>query len=274
MAVALLLSLVFSGVQVAQGYLLPPQQVMEFVARQTSRVYNFRLEAVAEIPDPNLAETRLRTEVTYYAARPDFLRQETVEEYGSNTVLVGSGRRLSLLDGYLLEEKPRHEEIFPTLLLANSMTVLERLLVEEEVDINQVHLARMGNQVAYVIGGPPKELEAPQFWCDKDHFRPLRLVGRRSQQGVADQVDIRFLSYRKVAEHIWMPGIIEFYRQGELFLRLVINKTHPNERLPESLFDFRAFATEHPPLPPAKETTGQTTEELEQMRRYLEKKYE
>jgi hypothetical protein len=217
---------------------------------------------------------KIRTEIVYYAARPDFLRQEIVGEAGSSTVLTGSGKRLSVLDGYLLEETTRHEEIFPILLLAKSSTTLERLLLEEQVDINQVHLSRMGDQIAYVIGGPPGNPETPQFWCDKDRFWPLRLLGRRSQVGVADLVDIRFLSYREVAKDIWLPSIIEFYRHNQLFLRLVIQKTHHNERFPQALFDLRAFAAEHPPLPPSEMPAKQPPETLKQMRRYLEKKYE
>jgi hypothetical protein len=257
-----------------QCYLLPPQQIMGFVTQRTSKVYNFRLDATAESPDSTRPGVKTRTEIVYYAARPDFLRQEITSEAGSSTVLAGSGRRLSVLDGYLLEEATRHEEIFPILLFAKSTTALRRLLVDEQVDVNQVHLSRMGDQIAYVIGGPPGEPETPQFWCDKDRFWPLRLVGRRSQVGVVNLVDIRFLSYRQVAKDIWLPSIIEFYRNSQLFLRLVIEKTHHNQMFPQSLFDLRAFTAKYPPLPPSEMPSKQSPETLEQMRRYLEKKYE
>ncbi len=71
-----------------------------------------------------------------------------------------------------------------------------------------------------------------------------------------------------------MPSIIEFYREDKLALRLVVQTTHYNERLPAELFDLETFAAKHPPLPLPKEPSEQPAEDLEEMRRYLEKKYE
>lgn len=273
-ALGIVLTIGVSGVKPAHSYLLPAQQIIEFVAKQTARVYNIRLDVWAESPDPNLPGATIRREMVFYAARPDFLRQEIIGEAENGTILVGSGRRLSVIDGHLLAEPPRHEEIFPMLLLASSAETLEALLLAEQVDLSQVHLSRLGREIAFVIGGPPGKPEAPQLWCDKENFWPLRLVGRRSYQGVVDLVDIRFLSYRQVAQSIWMPSIIEFYRQDQLVLRLVVQKTQHNERLPDALFDQEAFAAKHPPLPLPKEPSEKPAEDLEEMRRYLEKKYE
>ena len=271
---ALLLSITMSGFDLAHGYLLPSEQILEFAARRTAKLYNFRLNVLAERPDPAHPEEMMTREMVYYAARPDFLRQEMVSEPEGGIILVGSGRRLSVIDGRLLEEFPRHEEIFPILLFARSAQTLQTLLAEEQVDLGRVRLSRMGRQIAYVIGGPPGQLGAPEFWCDKEQFLPMRLVGRRSNQGVADLVDIRFHSYQEVAESIWLPAIIEFYRQDQLSLRLTVQKIYYNEQFPASLFDLHAFAAKHPPLPLPKEPPEKPAEALEEMRRYLEKKYE
>ena len=160
------------------------------------------------------------------------------------------------------------------LLFANSAEALRIFLAEEQVNFSQVRLSRMGNQIAYVIGGPPAQPGAPEFWCDKERFLPLRLVGRRSQQGTTDLVDIRFLSYQEVAKSVWLPRTIEFYRQDQLTLRLIVQKTYYNEQFPDTLFDLDAFAAKHPPLPLPKEPSEKPAEALEEMRRYLEKKYE
>ena len=244
-ALGVVLNVTVSGVKLAWGYLPPAHQIIQFVAQKTAMVYNFRLDVLAEIPDPDHPGVMISRQMVYHANRPDYLRQEVVDETKSGTILIGSGRRLSVVDGHFLVEKPRHEEIFPSLLFANSAETIKRLLVGEQVDIGEVHLGRMGGQIAYVIGGQPREPDAPQFWCDKDHFWPLRLVGRRSRQGVADLVDIRLLSYQEVANDIWMPSVIEFYRQRQLFLRLVVQKTYHNRRLEERLFDLGAFMTGH-----------------------------
>ena len=274
MTCTLVLNVTVLEVKLARSYLLPSEQILEFVAKQTAKVYSFRFDVLAESFDPARFETVMTKEMVYYAARPDFLRQEIIGEAESSTVLVGAGRRLSVIDEHLLEELPRHEEIFPLLLFAKSARTLRNLLAREQVDSNQVRLGRMGRQIAYIIGGPAGQPGAPEFWCDKERFLPLRLVGRRSYQGVADIVDIRFLSYEEVAKSIWLPATIEFYRQDQLFLRLLVQKTYFNERFPAALFDLDAFAARHPPLPLPKEPPEKPAEALEEMRRYLEKKYE
>ena len=272
--VGLALSILTLSIEAAHGYLLPPQQILEFVTEQTAKIHNFRLDVLVESPDPDFPEKMISREMVYYAARPDFLRQEMAGEAEDFTVLVGAGQRLAFLDGHLLSEPAHHEDIFPILLHSSSPQTLEMLLSAEGVDLSQVHLSRLGKQIAYVIGGPPRAVEAPQFWCDKDNFRPIRLIGRRSFSGIADLVEIRFLSYQEVAKSTWLPRVIEFYRQGQFFLRLRVQRTYFNEGLPDSLFDLEKFAAEHPPLPPPEEPSEKPAEGLEEMRRYLEKKYE
>lgn len=274
MIFGLALELLVSGAKVAHAYLLPAEQIIEFVTKKTARIDNFRLEVMAETPDPEYPETTIKRAMVYYAARPDYLRQEMVGEAESSTVLVGKGQRLSVIDGYLVAERPRHEDIFPLLLDSDSPETLRGLLASEQVDLSQVYLSRLGGKIAYVIGGPPGNPEAPQFWCDKENFLPLRLIGLRSSHGVTNLIDIRFLSYQQLSESIWLPREIEFYRQDRLVLRLVVEKIRYNERLPGSLFDMEKFAAKHPPLPLPKEPAEKPTEALEEMRRYLEKKYE
>ena len=274
MFLGVLLNISVSTNKEAQAYILPPEQIIEYVSKQTARIYNFHFVVWAESPDPELPKAMIRREMVMYAARPDFLRQEMAGETGTDITLVSSGRRLSVTDGHLLAEPLRHEDIFAILLHANSPQTLETLLVSEQVDLSQAHISRFDKRIAYVIGGPPGGGKSPQFWCDKDKFLPLRLIGRRLYHNVADLVDIRFLAYQKVGESIWLPWVIEFYRQDELFLRLTVQKAFFNERLSDSLFDFEALAAKYPPPPPPTEPAEKPPEDLEQMRRYLEKKYE
>ncbi|MCG6980736.1 MAG: hypothetical protein LJE88_04950 [Deltaproteobacteria bacterium] len=270
----LILSISVLRLDVAYGYLLPPQQLLEFVADRTDKIYNFRFEAEVESPDPEVPDSMIKKEVVYYAARPDLLRLETEGEVDDSTVLIGGGKRLVLLNGQLSVEPARHEDIFALLLHADSLQTLEMLLTEEHVDLSQVHLGRLGKQIAYVIGGSPRQVGVPQFWCDKDNFWPIRLIGRRSSSGVDDLVDIRFLAYQEVAGSVWLPTVIEFYRQDQLFCRMTVQTISFNEQLPDSLFDMDKFVVEHPSLAPPTEPTEKPAEELEEMRRYLEKKYE
>ena len=157
MFLGVLLNISVSGNKAAQAYILPPEQIIEYVSKQTARVYNFHFVVSAESPDPELPKTMMRREMVIYAARPDFLRQEMVGEAGSDITLASSGRRLSVTDGHLLAEPPRHEDIFAILLHANSPQTLETLLASEQVDLSQAHISRFDKRIAYVIGGPPGE---------------------------------------------------------------------------------------------------------------------
>jgi hypothetical protein len=273
LAFGLVLSAGIGGVQPGYGYLLPGRQILEFVAERTAKVYNFRLEAVSEQPGPAASGTMVRRAVVLYGARPDFLRREASDPAAGTTILVGSRRRLSVIDGHAHEQEPHHEDIFPILLFADSAQTLEGLLAAEHVDTSQVRLDRMGRQIAYVIGGSSGAAN-PQFWCDKDHFWPLRLVGRRSGPQGVDVLDIRLLSYQQVGQSIWMPSVIEFYQDHQLHRRLIIEKVHCNENLPQELFDLRALAAKYPPLPLPAEPSEPPPESLEEMRRYLEDKYD
>ena len=258
----------------AKAYILPPEQIIEYVSKQTAKIHNFHFVVWAESPDPDLPKTMMRREMVIYAARPDFLRQEMVGEAGSDITLVSSGRRISVTDGHLSAEPSRHEDIFAILLHANSPETLETLLTSEQVNLSQAHISRFDKRIAYVIGGRPGAGKSPQFWCDKDTFLPLRLIGRRLYHNVEELVDIRFLSYQEVGESIWLPWKVEFYRQDTLFLRLTVKKAYFNERLPDELFDFEALAAQYPPPPPPMEPAEKPLDDLEEMRRYLEKKYE
>jgi len=262
------------GGQAVHAYLLPAEQILEFVTEQTDGVYNFRLDVIAESPDPEVPEKFVKREMVYYAARPDLVRREVVGEAETSTFLVDSGQRLSAVEGHLVREPAHHKDIFPIPLYADSPQTLEMLLAAEQVDLSQVHLGRLGKQIAYVIGGSPRESATPQFWCDKHNFLPMRLIGRRSSFDAADLIDIRYLEYEEVAKSIWLPMVIEFYRQDKLTLRLIVQRAYVNEPLPDSLFDFETFVADHPPLPQPKEPPEKPAEPLEEMRRYLEKKFE
>jgi hypothetical protein len=69
--------------------------------------------------------------------------------------------------------------------------------------------------------------------------------------------------------------VIELYRRDKLILRLIVQRAYANEPLADSLFDFETFVADHPPpLPQPTEPSEESSEPLEEMRRYLEKKFE
>ncbi|NOR25878.1 MAG: hypothetical protein GQ542_16125, partial [Desulforhopalus sp.] len=69
---ALALSISAVGIKAAQAYILPPQQILKYVSKQTAGVYNLHFVVWAESPDPDLPKAMMRREMVIYAARPDF----------------------------------------------------------------------------------------------------------------------------------------------------------------------------------------------------------
>lgn len=71
-------------------------------------------------------------------------------------------------------------------------------------------LARVRNQVAWVIGPGPKDLMWPQLWIEKDGFLPLRLI-MRSEEGM---VDLRFEAFRFQGGYAY-PGAVTVYKASK-----------------------------------------------------------
>ncbi len=113
------------------------------------------------------------------------------------------------------------EELCATLALhsaadGESRQALDRHLQSLKVDLKLTSLARVGNQVAVVVGDRA-EL-APSFWVYKDKFLPAR-VRFQDAQG---RWDVRFQDYESQAVGDALPRVAEVAQDGEPRLRLML----------------------------------------------------
>ncbi|AKQ68645.1 hypothetical protein A176_005557 [Myxococcus hansupus] len=99
------------------------------------------------------------------------------------------------------------------------------------VETGRTGLARLGGEVAYVLGEMAEG--RPQFWVYKDSFRPARL---RYTDASGTAWDVRFLDYNSPATGELMPRTIEVWRGGQRNLRFTALKGDNRASLPDALF--------------------------------------
>jgi hypothetical protein len=127
------------------------------------------------------------------------------------------------------------EQICPLLAVrssseADSRTSIERHVRSLKADVRNASLARLGNQIAYVLGNPAEG--QPQLWVYKDVFLPARVRWSETD----GPWDIRFLDYGSPVTGEWFPRVFELYRSGELVLRFTGFRADPKVQLSEKLF--------------------------------------
>jgi hypothetical protein len=107
---------------------------------------------------------------------------------------------------------------------------LERHLDRLKVESRRPYLARVGGQIAYVMGGPSDA--QPSFWVYKDSFLPARLHWIDADQAAWD---LRLADYSSPLTGELFPRVVELSRNGELALRF--NALKVNQAvLPDKLF--------------------------------------
>lgn len=113
---------------------------------------------------------------------------------------------------------------------AGSRAGLERHLDLLKVDWRRPWLARVGGQIAYVMGGASDV--QPSFWVYKDTFLPARLRWIDAQHATWD---LRLADYSSPLTGELFPRVVELSRNGELALRF--NALRVNQAvLPDKLF--------------------------------------
>jgi hypothetical protein len=107
---------------------------------------------------------------------------------------------------------------------------LERHLDRLKVEARRPYLARVGGQIAYVMGGPSDA--QPSFWVYKDSFLPARVHWIDADQAAWD---LRLADYSSPLTGELFPRVVELSRNGELALRF--NALKVNQAvLPDKLF--------------------------------------
>ncbi len=108
---------------------------------------------------------------------------------------------------------------------------VNRQLAALKIESRKTSLARIGGQVAYVLGDPAEG--SPQFWIYKDNFLPARL---RFTDPAGVAWDLRFLDYASPATGEWFPRVVELFKGAEPVLKFTGLKGDAKSKIDEKLF--------------------------------------
>ena len=212
----------------AEGYVVPPEQLLDFMA-----------ESVAGFD--TLSVTWERSEGTGGPESPAALKEQIWfrrpgEAWIQRTEGNGDGALEDLWVDFL--------ELF-----SGRRAASERFLVRSGVEVVRSAYARVDRTVAYRIGGAG----APALFLEKSRFLPLALVYEPPDAGVGEVAELRFQEYEKTGEG-WFPHEILYTSASGVTGILKVKIVRPNAPFPESGPPPRMQGA-------GRETTGETAEE-------------
>jgi hypothetical protein len=106
-----------------------------------------------------------------------------------------------------------------------------RRLAGQGIAVADVGLGRLGDRVAWVLGGRARDAR-PQAWVDKESFQLVRLVAPLA----GAQRDIRLLDFGSSAAGDAFPRAVEVWSGTALEARFTAEKLTPNPKIPDALF--------------------------------------
>ncbi len=165
---------------VAHAYVLPAEQILQFMAANFSKTQTLIVHQSCE-QTSEAKGTKSFDEILTMKA-PGLFHVET-KDSGENR---GEERDYS----------------YWRLFLANSASPLTALMLERGIDIVKVGYTRMDGIVAYRIG--EVEETGPRVLVEKERFLPLFFSYRAPSVGGGSLAIVKFLDYRRV-EQAWYP---------------------------------------------------------------------
>jgi hypothetical protein len=241
----LLLAGIFTGWN-ASAYILPAWSILRRLseARDELLISNFRLDGTLTLSSLSgrggtalggSGRSELQVDALLLMKLPGRCRLEASALEGGRSIAIWShGKERS--EGLRLDELVAVlSQICPLLAVrsssdAETRAAIERHLHSMKIDVRTTSLARLGNQIVYVLGNTAPGQS--QFWVYKDLFLPasVRWVDQDKRAW-----DARFLDYSPISGESF-PRIIELYRDGELLLRFSGLKSDSKSTLSDKLF--------------------------------------
>ncbi len=119
------------------------------------------------------------------------------------------------------------------------------ILRQEGIDLTRFHEDTWQGKPVWVVGADPDDLDAKQFWIEKDRLLFLRLL--EPAGGASDRVnDVRFASYAPLGK-AWVAPLVEVWNGDRRVFWEEYSDLRADPRLSADLFDpdhWRAAAVE------------------------------
>jgi hypothetical protein len=246
----ILVSLIFMLAEKCQGYVIPADQLIAFMAKNFSKFQTLVIIQSTQLKDENdeMGDESFMERI--WMESPDRLRSQVTDHPV----------------GRIKEPNMRYRQV----LMANSAQRLAQLLSNMGVNLHSVALTRIDGVIAYRIG--EKEPEQPKILVEKDRFLPLLLVYKASRPSLLEAITVRFKDYKKMEEG-WYPFEI-IYTDGSAFKEIyTIHTLKANVPIDPALFvmpkrEFPAEQVSEPDQVPAEE------ERLREIIKKFEEKYQ
>jgi hypothetical protein len=180
--------IIFSSIN-AFGYVMPAEQILDFMVKNFS---GFRTVT--------LVQSTLQTADGYEKVFTEQLWLESPDKYS-----------IKELDRLAERDVIFPDLIYRQLLLANSREKIERILLPLGIDLAKTSYTRLNGVIAYQIGD--KEPDSPRLIIEKKRFLPLMLIYTIPDRPERGLITVKFEDYQKENKG-WYPFEIT-YKQGE-----------------------------------------------------------
>lgn len=248
--ILILVSIIFMPAEKCQGYVIPANQLIAFMAKNFSKFQTLVIIQSTQQKDEN-----------------DEMRDESFME----RIWMESPDRLrSQVTDHPMGRVKEPDMSYRQVLMANSAQRLAQILSRMGVNLHSVALARIDGVIAYRIGD--KEPEQPKILVEKDRFLPLLLVYKAPRPSVLETITVQFKDYKKMEEG-WYPFEI-IYTDGKAFKEIyTIHTLKANVPIDPALFVMpkREFAPEQVSEP---EEVPAEEERLRDIIKKFEEKYQ
>ena len=201
----LLIALLFLVMSPSHGlsYVLPSDQIIEFMAHRFAALKTLRLQRVTTIKDFYGEPGKAFGEIIEVMS-PDLYRADVAGQPGTRLTVHSGSKTLRVINGTIVTGLERDPFQYHFLFVAQDPRRILKALQHENININTVSLTRFEGKIAYLIGD--KEDGNPRLLVEKDRFLPLLLA--------LDDFSVRFSDYREIAEETWYPYQIVYSSYG------------------------------------------------------------
>lgn len=185
--------LVFSGIFLSSynafGYVMPAEQILDFMIKNFSGFKTITL-IQSTLQTANGNETVFTEQL--WLESPDKYSTKSLDRLGDRDVIVP-------------------DLLYRQLLVASNREKIERILLSIGIDLSKTSLTRLDGVIAYRIGD--KAPGSPNLIIEKKRFLPLMLVYRIPDETDSKLISVRFEDYQR-KDKSWYPFEIT-YKQGE-----------------------------------------------------------
>ena len=246
----LLALLVFVFPERCRGYIMPAEQIIQFMASNFSKFETLIITQSIRQEDQKDKESVKVFKEKIWMKTPSLFHSKVLDQTGERVVIP--------------------DFFYRRLLIANNEKRLEQILSGIGINLESVALTRIDGIIAYRIGD--RLPDAPKLLIEKERFLPLFLQYRLPENPGMETIAVRFRDHRKL-EQGWYPFEIIYSEGSKIRESYTIDTLQANVPVSQSLFDTSEIKS-RPAQAPEKGTIPKEEEErLRKIIKEFDKKY-